>query len=205
MMGSKYRSAKLLLRFLAWQVDWWLWFLPFILSLLYVAGSTSASDLGYRIILSLTLLLALWIFGIFYATITTYYWGGNIGKLLTGLRVTDENDSRLSFRRLLFRHLIGYQFASLLFGLGFFAIIKDANKQGWHDKTVGSKIVVVQNLWPIALVVLLLLIVVNSIATVNMISQFSNNTQIKQVFSTLSENKLPNELPDYTPPKTPTL
>ncbi|MEK7518197.1 MAG: hypothetical protein AAB583_06670, partial [Patescibacteria group bacterium] len=60
-----------------------------------------------------------------------------------------------------FRYTVGYQFSVILFGLGFLAIIKDPQKQGWHDKTVGSKVIVEKSKWPLALFVLLFLLISN--------------------------------------------
>lgn len=89
---------------------------------------------------------------VFQSAILTYYFGGNVGKLLVGLRVTDEHGKRLSFKRVFFRQTLGYQFSGLLFGLGFFSILKDPHRQGWHDKAVGSVVVITRPLWLVGII-----------------------------------------------------
>lgn len=86
--------------------------------------------------------------GFLYNIIFTHYFGGTLGKLLTGLKIVKEDGSKLPLKMILFRQTAGYQFASTLFGLGYFSIVKDPKKQGWHDKTVGSKVIVKKSLWP---------------------------------------------------------
>ena len=96
---------------------------------------------------------------LFQSTILTYYFGGTLGKLLVGLSVTDEHGKRLSFKRVFFRQTLGYQFSSLLFGLGYFSILKDPNRQGWHDKAVGSVVIVNRQLWIVGIVLSVILTV----------------------------------------------
>lgn len=91
------------------------------------------------------------------SAILTYYFGGSLGKLLVGLTVTDEHGKRLLFKRVFFRQTIGYQFAALLFGLGYFSILKDPNRQGWHDKAVGSLVLVKRPLWIIGIILSIIL------------------------------------------------
>jgi hypothetical protein len=90
---------------------------------------------------------------IYNAIILTHYFGGSLGKLLTGLQVVNETGAPLTLKRIAFRQTIGYSFSWLVFGLGFLSIAKDAQKQGWHDKAVGSLVIVKHNLWPLALAV----------------------------------------------------
>ncbi|MBI2028112.1 MAG: RDD family protein [Candidatus Levybacteria bacterium] len=161
MMESR-KFAGYRLRLLAQITDNAILLLPFSTLFWYTGTSGNLSEL----VKNLFLLLIVWVMPYFvltilYITYFTHWFGGTIGKLLVGLRVTDENGNLLSLKRSLFRHTIGYQFAFLLFGLGFVAIIKDPKKQGWHDKATGSILTVRKNQWPLALFVLLLTLALN--------------------------------------------
>jgi uncharacterized RDD family membrane protein YckC len=96
---------------------------------------------------------------IYSSIILTHAYGGSLGKLFTGLQVVNENGVPLSLKRIAFRQTIGYAFAGVLFGLGFVSVIKDVKKQGWHDKAVGSQVVIKQNLWPVAVIVCIVTLV----------------------------------------------
>lgn len=154
--------AKIRLRLLAVYLDSAILSLAITFLLWYAVASYSIPILVQR----LFLLLIMWI--LFFIIINllhdiffTHYFGGTIGKLLTGLKVIDEHGNYLSLKRSFFRHTVGYQFSAILFGLGFLAIIKDPQKQAWHDKAVGSKVIVEKRKWPLALLILLSLIILN--------------------------------------------
>lgn len=162
-----------MLRLLATFVEDSLWLLPHTLFFFYITTNATLKQSAYNFALYLVLiLLPAVLIHVFYAPLFTTYLGGNIGKLITGLSVTDETGKRLSLKRSFFRYLIGYPFSGILFGLGFLAIIKDPNKQGWHDKAAGSRVVVSQNLWPLALVLLIGLLVANFLLGVKIVNNY---------------------------------
>ncbi len=191
------KNAGFILRVLAGFAEGQIFLLPSILLLSYALGSTSIPELGARFTLLIVWIAILTPVMFFYGAATTYWWGGTIGKLLTGLRVTDEGGKPMNFKRLFFRHTIGYQFSGLLFGLGFLSIIKDQNKQSWHDKTVGSQVLVVKNLWPVALVVFTVLIILNSFIGVSSMSKFFNSDlYINQISPTFDYKSEPRPSPN---------
>ncbi len=100
----------------------------------------------------------------------TYYFGGTLGKLFSGLRVKNEHGKRLSLKRIAFRQTIGYQLSNLIFGLGYFSILKDPNRQAWHDKAIGSVVIVDRPLWPVGLMLCLGLGIVSSFILTNAIA-----------------------------------
>lgn len=154
--------AGVRLRLLASYVDLAILALPITFLLWYAGASLNIPTLVQRLFLSLIIWILVFILiNLLHDIFFTHYFGGPIGKLLTGLRVVDENGNKLTLKRSFFRHTVGYQFSGILFGLGFLAIIKDPQKQGWHDKAVGSKVIVERKNWPIALFVLLTLIILN--------------------------------------------
>ncbi len=150
----------------------------------------------------------------FQSAILTYYFGGNLGKLLIGLTVTDEHGKRLSFKRVFFRQTIGYQFAALLFGLGYFSILKDPNRQGWHDKAVGSLVLVKRPLWIIGIILSIILTIaivtlfINSIRAVTT-GPLQDETQqlfIRTMMKMQLEKKQKTTQPNYqTAPEEPFL
>lgn len=187
------KSAGFILRFLASLVESALWFLPHSLFWLFIVnGSSDLTQFAHNIALYLILVfLPIITLAMFYVPFSTTYLGGNIGKLITGLRVINIGGGNLSLRRSLFRHTIGYQFSGLLFGLGFFAIIKDKEKLGWHDKATGSRVVTVQNLWPLALLLLVGLIATNYFilaATVNNYKSGPLKPEVENLFGAALEN-----------------
>ncbi len=142
--------ANFKLRFLASLTDDCISILIFSLCLYFISTQPTLS-LALSSFLLFTILIFLNPIVLFNSIPFTHYLGGTPGKLLTGLKVTDESGKRLTFKRIMFRQTIGYSFSSLIFGLGFFSIAKDPKKQGWHDKAIGSTVSITQNLWPLAL------------------------------------------------------
>jgi len=125
-----------------------------------MAQSTNIPNLAYNIFLYIIVFLFFVFLFIVYDTLMTYYCYGNFGKLLTGIHVVDMEGHRLTIKRILFRNLIGYTFASLVFGLGYWTIITDKNKQAWQDKVVGSYVVTKQKfLWILALLLFFVIVI----------------------------------------------
>jgi len=62
------------------------------------------------------------------------------GKCCGGLKVVRVNGEPLGFARALLRWA-GYLPSSLVFGLGFLWIAWDRNKQAWHDKIAGTRVI----------------------------------------------------------------
>lgn len=137
--------------------------------------------------------------GFIYHILPVQLFGGTVGQLLTGLRITDEQGNRLTFKRVLFRETVGAMFAALLFGAGYFAIIKDPKKQGWNDKAVGSLVTVKQTLWPVALLLLVLAMYANISLIVNGVKAFTAGPllrEIQSLSSTLACSKESKNYPD---------
>ncbi len=131
--------------------------------------------------LILSVIIMLNPFVVFYHVLFTHYFGGTPGKLLTGLRVVSGNGKRLSFKRILFRQTIGYSFSWVFFGLGFYSIIKDEKKQGWHDKTVDSVVTTRGNMLIIGLMLLILLYIISGSLLVSSFNSFAKSPVMKEV------------------------
>lgn len=67
--------------------------------------------------------------------------GGTPGKLITGIKIINEENDFISFKDALFREYIGKAASAVLFGLGYFWIFKDPKRQAWHDHIAGTFVV----------------------------------------------------------------
>jgi uncharacterized RDD family membrane protein YckC len=151
---SKYAGFPI--RFLAYILEPFFYWMVFAYFMSQIAMSQTLADLWQGLIMFLVFIaLPFALINPFLRAFFSSHFGGNIGKLLTGLRVEDSDHKNLSFKRSFFRYTAGYIFSGVLFFLGFFCIIKDPKKQGFHDKAVGSYVTVRQTLWPLALVLLI--------------------------------------------------
>jgi len=134
-----------------------------------------------------------------YPTITllmsylTSKFGGNLGKLLTGLKVVSKNGSYLPFKKALFRATIGYTFSTLLFGLGYLNIITDFQKRAWHDKTIGSYVVKKNNIWILSIIILLITFFINTFLIFSSISHMINGPLKTEVISIFDQINKTNE------------
>lgn len=73
----------------------------------------------------------------------TYYFGTTgqtCGKKWMNLKVVSIDGTPLTYSKGFLRY-IGYWVSIITLGLGFLWIIKDANKQGFHDKIAGTYVV----------------------------------------------------------------
>lgn len=144
-------------RLLAYTLNLLILFLPQMFVIFQAAGEKTLAGVVYW--LFLMVIFSMSGYAIFYTIFFTYYFSGDIGKLITGLCVRALDGSKLTFKRVLFRQTIGYMFSTLIFNLGYLAIAKDEKKQAWHDKTVGSNVYEVHKLWPLSLIALIGMII----------------------------------------------
>ncbi len=86
-----------------------------------------------------------WIEQLLFLVITVFMWIkflGTPGKLLLGCHVVDaESKQALQLGQAILRY-VGYFVSLLPLGLGFFWIIWDKRKQGFHDKIAGTVVIV---------------------------------------------------------------
>jgi len=96
------------------------------------------------VILSVVLTIGVYIgYPLFFWTLT----GQTPGTLLMGLRVVTTDGRYLSFGQSV-RRLIGYVIAAVPLNLGFFWILVDDRRRGWHDKIAGTCVVYTWNARP---------------------------------------------------------
>src|SRR5207342_3179501 len=71
-----------------------------------------------------------------------------VGGLICQLRLVRTDGGRIQFSEALVRGLTGI-FSLAVVGLGFFWILRDPERQAWHDRIAGTYVVKVPRNWPI--------------------------------------------------------
>ena len=74
--------------------------------------------------------------------------GTTLGGIICQLRLVRVDGAPIGFPDALVRGLTGI-FSLAVFGLGFLWILKDPDKQAWHDRVAGTYVVKVPRNWPI--------------------------------------------------------
>ncbi len=88
-------------------------------------------------LISGSILMALFVIGYY-----SFFWtlvGYTPGKALLGLKVVRNNGGKLSFFRSLLR-FFAYWISLIPLCLGYFWILWDPKRQGWHDKIAGTQV-----------------------------------------------------------------
>ena len=67
--------------------------------------------------------------------------GQTLGKRFLGIRIIREDGHPVSYRTVIFRHLIGYPLSIFFAGIGICWALGDARQQGWHDKIARTLVV----------------------------------------------------------------
>lgn len=165
------KNADFKIRLIASMLDSMIWLLVFAGLLHYVVTQSTFSAALSAFVLSLIILLNPVV--VFSSVLFTHYFGGSLGKLLTGLRIVGENNKPLSFKRILFRQTAGYTFSWTFFGLGFLSVIKDEKKQAWHDKAVGSYVKADGNLFLFGVVLFIISLIAVSMLFLNSLAILS--------------------------------
>ena len=67
--------------------------------------------------------------------------GQSFGKRFIGIRVVRTDGRPIDYQTAVLRHIVGYPFSILLFGLGVVWMLWDGRRQGWHDKLAKTVVV----------------------------------------------------------------
>lgn len=92
------------------------------------------SEEAIQTISALLLLLYFWV------AIGNY--GATLGKRFYGLRIVRTNGTKVSMGRAFVREVLGKIVSSFVLSLGYFWVIWDKDKQGWHDKIADTYVVI---------------------------------------------------------------
>jgi len=80
--------------------------------------------------------------GVVYYIFMTMQYGATLGKMALNLRVQNiDTGANLTLGEAILRELVGKFVSGIVFGIGYLWMIKDANKQTWHDKFAKSVVV----------------------------------------------------------------
>ena len=74
--------------------------------------------------------------------------GTTLGGIICQLRLVRVDGGRVGFPDAMVRGLTGI-FSLAVFGLGFLWILRDPDRQAWHDRVAGTYVVKVPRNWPI--------------------------------------------------------
>jgi uncharacterized RDD family membrane protein YckC len=74
--------------------------------------------------------------------------GTTLGGIICNLRLVRTDGAPLKFAEALVRGLTGI-FSLLVLGLGFLWVLRDPERQAWHDRVAGTYVVKVPRAWPI--------------------------------------------------------
>lgn len=107
-----------------------------IFSILMPGATSSLEQLIERLTAGFLLAFVIAVYYIFFWIIAGY----TPGKAFMGLRIITTDGRKISFFRALLRYLAYFLSAGLFF-LGFFWILIDDRRQGWHDKIAGTLVV----------------------------------------------------------------
>jgi len=79
---------------------------------------------------------------VYFICMWTFADGATVGKKILKIKIVQVNGSPITIGKAILRY-IGYFISGMFFGLGFFTILWNKKKQGWHDEI--AKTVVVRN------------------------------------------------------------
>lgn len=81
---------------------------------------------------------------VFYTTYIVYFvshFGGDLGKLLCGLKIVDASTGlHLDLKTALYRQFPGYLFSGGFFGLGYLRVLRNKDNLAWHDELFGTRV-----------------------------------------------------------------
>lgn len=144
MMSERYEYAGFWLRFAAMIVDTIILMLIFIPIGIILGLMMPEMFIDYGTTRYIWLDWSIQVIGIVFVIFCWMKFAGTPGKRLLKLKVLDaETGSHLTLGQAIIRY-IGYIPSTLILCLGFFWVIWDKKKQGWHDKL--AKTVVVREL-----------------------------------------------------------
>ena len=91
--------------------------------------------------------IVIYLLGLTYFVLMTYYCGGTLGKILFNLKVCKATYEKLSLFTIIYRESIGRYLSGLILFIGYIMIGVDSKKRALHD--ILSDTLVVYNIEPI--------------------------------------------------------
>lgn len=87
--------------------------------------------------------------------------GRGFGKLACGLEITNQEGVRLTYKNALFREFIAKIASNALLGYGYYMILKNPQRQAWHDSLAGTYVLKKYNGFFTGLMILILFTILN--------------------------------------------
>ena len=98
--------------------------------------------LEYRVLFSYTIKdIYLYLGGVLYYILLTYYTGTTLGKKLMNLRIVSETGEKLTLFNVIYRETIGRFLCSFFWGIGYIMAGIDGQKRGLHDMICGTRVI----------------------------------------------------------------
>ncbi len=140
-MNQNNNNAGFFIRFFATQLSMLVYFSMLSIPL-FVSIMMGNSDLLQGALLTVALYMFSVVFYTAYIIYFVTHFGGELGKLLFGLKIVRSSDnSLLDTKTALCRQFPGYLFSGGFFGLGYFRVLKNPENLAWHDELFGTKVV----------------------------------------------------------------
>ena len=143
--AGAFRFGGFWIRVVAFFIDGLVLVIPLMLVsavLHFMVMPADRSELILVEVLDMLFSIATW--WLYAALLHSSQWQATVGKKALGLKVVDQNGSRISFARATGRHFAEY-LSSLIFGIGYLMVAFTQQKQGLHDK-IASTFVIRQEL-----------------------------------------------------------
>ena len=114
----------------------WLW--QTVSSFFQFGFFADASSLFFAFIAGISAILTSAVYYIFFWVLA----GQTPGKLLLGIRIVGLDSDRITFWQAL-RRYVGYYLSALALYAGYWWVLIDNRRQGWHDKLAGTYVIYV--------------------------------------------------------------
>lgn len=85
--------------------------------------------------------ILLYLLGVMYFVILTYFTGATLGKRAMRLRVISSEERKLSFFEVAYRESVGRFLSSIIIYIGYFMIGPDSKKRALHDHLADTRVV----------------------------------------------------------------
>jgi uncharacterized RDD family membrane protein YckC len=132
------QKAGFWIRFAAWIIDEII--ISVLSTFLVFAGFLGAFQVSGLVVISIMYIISFGVW-ILYWWLFTGLRGQTLGKMAVGIKVVDEKGNKPGLRRAAFREILGKIVSAIVIYFGFLWIIRDGQKQGWHDKIAGTYVV----------------------------------------------------------------
>ena len=169
-------------RLAAFLVDNLIFFSVYIISLFIFLNTNRGLGNILVVVNSYLFLTIIWIFinGWFYSK-----FGGSLGKILCGLKVTHEDGSYLNFSDYFFREYVAKLFSGAVLFLGYIYIFYNPKSQAFHDMFAKTYVLKDSSIKPVVspiisavIFTLLIFMLMFKIGNENLLSKVETHTQV---------------------------